>query len=43
MIKQEFTNGLMMQPARTCEKSANFYQTTRYNNPVDSRLHTRRR
>jgi hypothetical protein len=33
----------MMEAAKTSEKSANFYQTTRRNNPEDSRLYTRRR
>jgi hypothetical protein len=34
---------LMMEAARTSEKSVNFYQTARRNNPEDSHLHTRRR
>jgi hypothetical protein len=34
---------LMMEAARTSEKSVNFYQTTRRNNPEDSHLYTRRR
>jgi hypothetical protein len=34
---------LMMEAASTSEMSANFYQTTRRNNPEDSHLHTRRR
>jgi hypothetical protein len=29
---------LMMEAARTSETSVNFYQTTRRNNPEDSRL-----
>jgi hypothetical protein len=33
----------MMEAASTSETSANFYQTTRRNNPHDSHLHTRRR
>jgi hypothetical protein len=28
---------LMMEAASTCETSINFYQTTRHNNPEDSR------
>jgi hypothetical protein len=32
----------MMEAASTSETSVNFYQTTRYNIPEDSRLHTRR-
>jgi hypothetical protein len=31
---------LMMEAASTSEKSVNFYQTTRRNNPEDSHLHT---
>jgi hypothetical protein len=34
---------LMMEAASTSEKSVNFYQTTRRNNPEDSHFHTRRR
>jgi hypothetical protein len=34
---------LMMKAASTSETSVNFYQTTRRNNPEDSRLYTRRR
>jgi hypothetical protein len=34
---------LMMEAAGTSETSVNFYQTTRYNNPEDSYLNTRRR
>jgi hypothetical protein len=30
----------MMEAASTSEKSVNFYQTTRRNNPEDSHLHT---
>jgi hypothetical protein len=30
---------LIMEAASTSETSANFYQTTRRNNPEDSRLH----
>jgi hypothetical protein len=33
----------MMEAASTSEKSLNFYQTTRSNNPVDSHFHTRLR
>jgi hypothetical protein len=33
----------MMEAASTSETSANFYQSTRRNNPEDSHLHTRRR
>jgi hypothetical protein len=33
---------LMMEAAVTSEKSVNFYQTTRHNNPEDSHLHIRR-
>jgi hypothetical protein len=32
-----------MEAAKTSETSANFYQTTRRNNPEDSHFHTRRR
>jgi hypothetical protein len=32
----------MMKAARTSETSVNVYQTTWYNNPEDSHLHTRR-
>jgi hypothetical protein len=32
---------LMMEAASTSEKSVNFYQTTRRNNPEDSYLHSR--
>jgi hypothetical protein len=32
----------MMEAASTSETSANFYQTTRRNNPKDSHLHTGR-
>jgi hypothetical protein len=38
-----FNIALMMEAAVTSEKSVNFYQTTRGNNPEDSHLHTRRR
>jgi hypothetical protein len=34
---------LMMEAASTSETSANFYHTTRRNNPEDFHLHTRRR
>jgi hypothetical protein len=34
---------LMMEAARTSETSVNIYQTTQYNNPEDSHLHTHRR
>jgi hypothetical protein len=34
---------LITEGASTSETSANFYQTTRRNNPKDSHLHTRRR
>jgi hypothetical protein len=34
---------LMMEAASTSEKSVNFYQTTRRNNPEDIHLHTRPR
>jgi hypothetical protein len=34
---------LIMEAASTSETSVNFYQTTRRNNPEDSRLHIRRR
>jgi hypothetical protein len=33
----------MIEAASTSETTVNFYQTTRRNNPEDSRLHTRRR
>jgi hypothetical protein len=33
---------LMVEAASTSETSVNFYQTTRRNNPEDSRLRTRR-
>jgi hypothetical protein len=33
--------GAMMEAASTSETSVNFYQTTRRNNPEDSRLHIR--
>jgi hypothetical protein len=33
----------MMEAASTSERSVNFYQTTRRNNPEDSHLYTRRR
>jgi hypothetical protein len=36
-------SALMMEAASTSETSANFYQTTRRNNPEDSPLDTRRR
>jgi hypothetical protein len=32
-----------MEAARTSETLVNFYQTTRFYNPEDSNLHTRRR
>jgi hypothetical protein len=32
-----------MEAASTAETSANFYQTTRRDNPEDSHLHTRHR
>jgi hypothetical protein len=34
---------LMMEAANASETLADFYQTTRRNNPEDSHLHTRRR
>jgi hypothetical protein len=34
---------LMMEAVSTCEKSVNFYETTRRNIPEDSHLHTRHR
>jgi hypothetical protein len=34
---------LMIEAASISETSANFYQTTRRNNPENSHLHTRRR
>jgi hypothetical protein len=45
MIKSEVSEiiALMMEAASTSETSKNLYQTTRRNNPEDSRLHTRRR
>jgi hypothetical protein len=32
---------LMVKAASNSEMSANFYQSTQYNNPEDSHLHTR--
>jgi hypothetical protein len=34
---------VMMEAVSTSETLVNFYQTSRRNNPEDSRLHTRRR
>jgi hypothetical protein len=38
-----FPLALMVEAASTSEKSVNFYQTTRHNNPEVSYLHIRRR
>jgi hypothetical protein len=39
----ERLNVLTIEATSTSETSVNFYQTTRRNNPEDSRFHTRRR
>jgi hypothetical protein len=38
-----YQTALIMKAVSTSETSANFYHTTRRNNPEDGHLHTRRR
>jgi hypothetical protein len=42
-MEDKYLFALMIETAITSETSVKFCQTTRYNNPEDSNLHTRRR